>query len=231
MKNNDEGKKQLEIIRKAYDLTVKEHDEEIDPLAKVPKEFKESKRFKEFQNLTGLDSSNDAYKIFLNPSKGMKFLDIGSCANLSNYKLYEWPSEYYGVDISPALIEAMKGFVKRKNIKIGGLYVADVANLPFKDNFFDIAAIIGVLEYFDLDYIKKALAELHRVLKPGGRLVVDMPNLEHPLVDVMFELEKYLGRPRLTVPSKNEFEAELKRFFQIDKTDGIIMIKYFVKKI
>jgi ubiquinone/menaquinone biosynthesis C-methylase UbiE len=69
----------------------------------------------------------------------------------------------------------MKNFAERKQVSIGGLYVAEVSELPFDDNFFDIAAVIGVLEYCSLEYIEKSLVELNRVLKPGSRLVLDVP--------------------------------------------------------
>lgn len=71
----------------------------------------------------------------------MKFLDVGSCANLITKELYKWPSEYYGIDISPKLIEATKNFVKKNSIKIGGLYEEEVSNMHFEDNFFDICGV------------------------------------------------------------------------------------------
>ena len=148
---------------------------------------------------------------------------------LDNEKLHEWPSEYYGIDISPRLIKASQNFIKRNNIKIGGLYVAEVAKMPFGNNFFDICAVIGVLEYFDIAYIQKALQELHRVLKPQGKIVVDMPNFDHPDCNTMIELEGFLGRTSESVPSNEEFEAELKKLFSIERIDAQIMTSYFAR--
>jgi len=230
---NEEGvKQQLDKIRKAYDLTVEEFKKGTDLLDKLPQEFKNSERFKRF--LASGKTSNSGsleYKEYLDPKAGMKFLDVGCSANLVNYKLYEWSSEYYGIDISSKLIEAMKSFVRKNDIQIGGLYVADVSKLPFEDKFFDIVAAIGVLEYFDINYIEKALIELHRVLKPSSKIVLDMPNLKHPDVETMFELEEYLGRPRKNVPQRKEFEEALTKSFLIEKVDdSCVMIKYFLRK-
>jgi len=45
--------------------------------------------------------------------------------------------------------------------------------LPFPDESFDAVTATGVLEYSD---VPRALAELARVLRPGGRAVVSYPN-------------------------------------------------------
>ncbi|MFB0510160.1 MAG: class I SAM-dependent methyltransferase [bacterium] len=223
--------KQLDITRRAYDKTVDYHKKGINPLAVVPEKFKKSLKFKRFQTTYhSCNSGQPAIKKYLKPKPGMRFLDVGSSANLANYRLDHWSATYYGIDISPELIKAMKNFVLRENIKIGGLYVADIAKLPFKNNFFDIAAAIGVLEYYDIAYIKKALKELNRVLKPEAKMVLDMPSLRHPDIDTMFEFEKYLGRPRLNIPTRQQFENELKKIFSIDKIDDSnLMIKYFAR--
>jgi ubiquinone/menaquinone biosynthesis C-methylase UbiE len=46
--------------------------------------------------------------------------------------------------------------------------------LPFDDGTFDHAACLGALLYFN--DVERALAETHRVLKPGGRLIVRTVN-------------------------------------------------------
>lgn len=52
--------------------------------------------------------------------------------------------------------------------------VASLLNMPFNDETFDIILCNHVLEH--IPQFKLALAELHRVLKPGGLLVVGVPN-------------------------------------------------------
>jgi len=230
------GKKQLNKIRQAYDLTVEEYKNKIDPMDKVPEKFKKTMGFKKLmkdaEKFGGSGQLED--KKFLNPKKGIKFLDAGCCANLFIHRLDKWPSKYYGVDISPALIKAMKNFIKRKKLKIGGLYVANLAKLPFKDNFFDITSCIGVLEYFELPYIKKALKEFHRVLKEDSRLVLDMPNENYPHFKTMIKLEAYLGRSRGEVPSRTEFEKELKKYFAVTRilsSKSRVMNEYFLRTV
>jgi SAM-dependent methyltransferase len=219
----------LRRIRKAYDLTVWQHDRGIDPLDHVPDEFKTSARFRAFLEDTSRSCNCGApeNREFLDPQQGMSFLDVGSAASLANYRLYRWPSTYYGVDISSALVAAMRRFTNRHNITIGGLFVAECSSLPFPDGFFHIAAVVGVLEYCTPDYIRCALPELHRVLKPGAKIVLDIPNLDHSDVDLMFRLEEYLGRPE-TRHSRMAFEEVLTPLFSIERVDeSHVMLKYF----
>jgi len=114
---------------------------------------------------------------------------------------------------------------------VGGLEVAEIQDLPYPDNFFHIALCIGVIEYVDLEYTKKSIRELHRVLKQGSRLVIDIPNLDHPLVNVMFALENYLGRPHI-IKNHQDFEQALSPFFKTENTsDRYSMRKYFLSNL
>ena len=53
--------------------------------------------------------------------------------------------------------------------------VASVYELPFEDNTFDVALCMVVLEH--LEDPRKAIAEIQRVLKPGGTVLVSVPFL------------------------------------------------------
>ncbi len=222
----------LAIVRAAYDRTVDEFRKGADPLRDVPDAIRESAFFRSFTS--GPSASNSAtadIKRYLRPRSGTRFLDVGCCANLANYRLDSWPSTYYGVDISPALIEAMKGFASARGLSPGGLYVAEVRRLPFWDKFFDMAAAVGVFEYCSLRYIRGALGELNRVMKPGARLVVDIPNREHPYARDMARLERFLGRP-IYLHFRKKFENALAPYFSVDRVDDSqAMIKFFARRL
>lgn len=105
-----------------------------------------------------------------------------------------WASLYYGVDISPKTIDLLKEYVISKNIKVGELICCGLHDTPFNVNTFDIGACIGVLEYFDNDYVEKALIEFYRILKPNSRFVLDIPNIGGSMGKIMMSIENYIGR-------------------------------------
>ena len=51
--------------------------------------------------------------------------------------------------------------------------------LPYTDATFDRGLCLDVLEHLTFDEQPRALSELFRVLKPGGELLVSVPNLAH----------------------------------------------------
>ena len=53
--------------------------------------------------------------------------------------------------------------------------VGSVYELPFEDESFETVLCMVVMEH--LEYPPKAIAEMHRVLKPGGRILVSVPFL------------------------------------------------------
>jgi SAM-dependent methyltransferase len=75
--------------------------------------------------------------------------------------------ELHGVDFSPVAVERTKqyGFPAQ---------VAVLPELPYGDEFFDAVVCTEVLEH--LDEPDKSLREFCRVLVPGGRLVVSVPD-------------------------------------------------------
>jgi SAM-dependent methyltransferase len=54
-----------------------------------------------------------------------------------------------------------------------------LTQLPYEDKTFDRVLCLDVLEHLTFDEQLKALRELHRVLRPGGELLVSVPNLAH----------------------------------------------------
>ena len=66
--------------------------------------------------------------------------------------------------------------------------------LPYADGSFDRALCLDVLEHLTFEEQPRALAELHRVLRPGGELLVSVPNLAHLQSRVHFLLRGRLIR-------------------------------------
>lgn len=57
----------------------------------------------------------------------------------------------------------------------------DLKKLPFPDNFADAIAAIHVLEHFHAWEAPEVLREWYRVLKPGGKLILELPCMDKVL--------------------------------------------------
>jgi SAM-dependent methyltransferase len=77
-----------------------------------------------------------------------------------------------GIDASEEMVANARA---RLPGRAAALVRSEIESLPYEDATFDAVAATGVLEYAD---VSKALAELARVLRPGGIAVLSYPNPE-----------------------------------------------------
>ena len=75
-----------------------------------------------------------------------------------------------GVDAAEEMVEAAR---VRVPSAAGRFVRGEIESLPFPSDSFDSVTATGILEYAD---IPRALAEIRRVLAPGGRAVISYPN-------------------------------------------------------
>jgi len=114
-----------------------------------------------------------------------------------NTRILQWSAEQgartHGIDIStPTLLRARREFRQRRQ-RFGGV-IADVRGIPFRDGAFDAAYSMGTVEHFA--ETEQALAEIARVVRPGGRAVIGVPNRHDPflrplLVAMLYRLGLY----------------------------------------
>lgn len=77
--------------------------------------------------------------------------------------------DFDGVNISPAMLEKAAEHLNTLGIA-ARLQEADLLVLPFEDGRFDVIMVAHVLEH--LADPEQALTEFHRVLKPGGIVIL-----------------------------------------------------------
>jgi SAM-dependent methyltransferase len=71
-------------------------------------------------------------------------------------------------DISPGMVATLGGNAERLGLQVKTAR-ADAESLPFADSSFDLVLGHAVLHH--LPNLRRAFAEFHRVLRPGGRIV------------------------------------------------------------
>lgn len=82
-------------------------------------------------------------------------------------------SEVHGIDISPDVVRKASKRLSEMGVNVRGI-VGDMRKMPYKDKTFDFVFTMGTIEH--IPEPKDAMVEIYRVLKPGGRAVVGVPN-------------------------------------------------------
>ncbi|KKM08854.1 hypothetical protein SY88_22405 [Clostridiales bacterium PH28_bin88] len=114
------------------------------------------------------------YLLAQSPCKGKRILDAGCGAGYgAAFLAANGARAVVGIDISPEAIA-----YARENFQAANLVfqVGDCCNLRFPDHEFDGVVAMEIIEH--LDRYPQFLAEVKRVLKPGGFLLVSTPNKE-----------------------------------------------------
>jgi ubiquinone/menaquinone biosynthesis C-methylase UbiE len=129
---------------------------------------------------------------FVIKQKPENILEIGVGTGIHASKLLtscKHKISYVGIDVSKEMLsiarKRIEGIRKGNSVK---LLVSDMHNLPFKDSSFDLVYCVATLHHSnDPD---KAVLEMKRVLKKGGRLILIEPNRLFPTNFVLASLDK-----------------------------------------
>ncbi len=114
---------------------------------------------------------------YFSPLGGKKFFKTDLWNEAKNTQILKHivdeGAEVFGVDISPLITrQALQSFNHSKNRP--SVMTADLRNLPYRDNTFDCIYSMGTVEHFP--DTEKAIQELYRVLKQGGKAIIGVPN-------------------------------------------------------
>jgi ubiquinone/menaquinone biosynthesis C-methylase UbiE len=103
-----------------------------------------------------------------------RVLDVGcGSGNTACLIAEQYGSRVQGIDISEVMIAKAEERARRQGLRDTVEFrVGDVFQLPFEDDWFDVVIVESVLTPLPGDK-KQALAEMVRVLRPGGRMGVN----------------------------------------------------------
>lgn len=124
-------------------------------------------RYDEFRYRTERHILGELDKLTLS---GKKTLEIGLGQGADSMQLIERGALYYGIDLTPESVRRVKERFALFNKPYCEVQVANAEKIPYEDNTFDIVYSHGVIHHSPrIDLI---VAEIHRVLKPGGQAVI-----------------------------------------------------------
>ncbi len=115
------------------------------------------------------------------PVRGLRVLDAGCGPGNFGLLMAREGADVYSVDIATEAVAITSARAHRDGLALSPA-VADVERLPFPDNAFDVCFCGWVLHHFP--DLSASVAELRRVLKPGGKLALIEPNESSPVMRI-----------------------------------------------
>jgi len=103
---------------------------------------------------------------------GKQVLEVGLGEGADSERLIRRGARWSGVDLTAESIERVRTRLSLRDLPYDELRQGSVLDLPFADGSFDTVFSHGVLHH--VPDIAAAQREIHRVLRPGGELVVMM---------------------------------------------------------
>lgn len=107
----------------------------------------------------------------LGPVDGKRCLDLGSDNGVVSLLLRQQGGSWASGDLTPETVEAIRGLVETD------VHLVTEDKLPFVDREFDLVVVADMIEHVEGE--AAFVAELARVLKPSGRLIVNTPHVRN----------------------------------------------------
>lgn len=135
------------------------------------------------------DLTNNPKILYVGVGGGMELLQFAYFSRQKNGVI--------GVDVVDEMLEASaRNFTEAEALNpwfkkdFVRLEKGNALELPVDSNSIDVAAQNCLFNIFKTEELKKAIAEMFRVLKPHGRLVMSDPTCEQPMSDELRENEQ-----------------------------------------
>ncbi len=131
----------------------------------------------------------------------------GECSYLHSFLKRATPKIYLALDIFPARMRYAKEFYQNVPVSFIG---ANVLKMPIRNDSIDLCMAFGLLHH--IPNLEEAVAEIARVLKPGGRFIFRDPWAGNPAIWLKY---------RVGHRSENEFPLTKRKLLRIFRKVGL----------
>jgi len=191
-----------------------------------------STKYDRFINITLNDTYQQLYQLLKTDVTGTgKILEVATGTGLLAFEICNNVKSINAIDISPEMIKVASEKQKQRNISNITFEVGDSCNLTFSDSTFDVVIAANVLHL--LFNPEKTLAEIRRVLKPGGVAILPTfchaANFKSRIISSFMSLFGFRARNKWTTKSFERFV--MNNDFKIVKSeiiDGKIPLLYLL---
>lgn len=111
--------------------------------------------------------------------KGKRVLDLGCGMGTFTVEAAQRGAVAVGLDMMPTALQAALRVAREERVSDARFILGDAAQLPAAAATFDVVLAADLTEHLDDRTLGRMLAEVRRVLKPGGRLVLYTPEASH----------------------------------------------------
>jgi ubiquinone/menaquinone biosynthesis C-methylase UbiE len=157
--------------------------------------------------------------------QGKSLLEVGCGAGIDLVRFARAGAVVTGIDLSTTAIELARKNIEQNGLK-ADLWVMNGESMQFPDNSFDVVYAHGVLQY--TADVEKMVAEIHRVVKPGGEVVVMVYN-RNSWLNLMRRVTKVSLEHEDAPVLKKYSISELKQFLKPFKNYRIVPERFPVK--
>ncbi|WP_461084011.1 class I SAM-dependent methyltransferase [Streptomyces deserti] len=160
-----------DTVRSVYQRVAEEYDERIPGAGPSDDMFTAAER-----------------SFLLNKVKaGQRVLDMGCGTGRFTVPMAERGAQVTGLDLSRAMLDVLGGKLAARGLH-AELREGDMAALPFPDESFDVVTSMLALMHIPLQDRPKVFAEVRRVLRPGGRMLLGVKN---SLIERLFKGDRF----------------------------------------
>lgn len=120
----------------------------------------------------------------------------------------------YGCDASKNMLKVAGVHWREKH-----LICSDARNLPYEDGTFDTVITMHFLMHLDAATTFEIAKEIHRILRPGGRWIIDLPSLKRRRLTNK-KSDGWHGSNSMDI---DDVRSLLSKHFNINSTHGIML--------
>lgn len=154
---------------------------------------------------------------------GKRLLEVGCGTGTDSLQFARGGAIFTGMDLTPRSIE-----IARKRFEVyqqqGEFVLSDAENLDFPDESFDVVYSFGVIHH--TPNTERAAAEIHRVLKPGGKAIVMVYHRSSLYYWGALILKRGILRGELLKASPDEL---MSRYVEYSETGGRPLVKAYTR--
>lgn len=134
--------------------------------------------------------------VLIHAKPGDRILDLGCGTGPVLCELRRHGFDTRGLDYSEDMLEHARARLRGQGLDDSGLRQGDCRATPYPAASFDVVLCLGVISYLE-DY-DPVLAEIERLLKPGGTLLISFRNAHNPVLSDPVALARRTLRALLT---------------------------------